>query len=85
MEHITSKSNPPEQRSEKPFKYWHPSGVLHTEIIIDRMIEFLFAAQVAFGRLNGCVAEQELNLLELQSMKIYMSPTRRLCLGNWRN
>jgi hypothetical protein len=40
-----------------------PSGVLDTEVIVDRMTEFLLAAQVTLGRLNRCVAEQELDLL----------------------
>jgi hypothetical protein len=31
--------------------------------IVHRMPEILFAAEIAFCRLNGCVAQQELNLL----------------------
>ena len=31
--------------------------------IVDRVSEILFAAEIAFRRLNGCVAQQELNLL----------------------
>jgi hypothetical protein len=29
------------------------------------MAQILFAAQIALRRLNGCVAQQELNLLQL--------------------
>ena len=32
--------------------------------IIHRMSEILFAAEIAFCRLNRCVAQQELNLLK---------------------
>jgi hypothetical protein len=31
--------------------------------IVDRVSEILFAAQIAFCRLDGCMAQQELNLL----------------------
>ena len=33
------------------------------EKIVHRMPEILFAAEIAFRRLNRCVAQQELNLL----------------------
>ena len=52
---------------EVRFSDRYPSGVLHTEIVIDGAIEFLLAAQVALGRLNRCVAEQELYLLQLST------------------
>ena len=35
-----------------------PSGVFHTEIVVDGMIEFLLGAQLAFGRLNRRVARR---------------------------
>src|ERR1022692_597311 len=33
--------------------------------VVDRMSEILFAAEIAFRRLYGCVPQQELNLLQL--------------------
>ncbi len=56
--------------AEVPFWDRYPSGVLHTQIVVDGMIEFLLAAQVAFGRLNRCVAEQELHLLQLSTSQM---------------
>jgi hypothetical protein len=32
--------------------------------IVDRMSEILFAAEIAFRRLDRCMAQQELNLLQ---------------------
>src|SRR6266446_4572920 len=40
------------------------SGVLQTKVVVDGMAEFLLAAQVTLGRLNRCVAEEELYLLQ---------------------
>jgi hypothetical protein len=33
--------------------------------IVHRMAEILFAAEIAFRRLDGCMPQQELNLLKL--------------------
>jgi len=33
--------------------------------IVHRMPEILFAAEIAFRRLDGCMPQQELNLLQL--------------------
>jgi len=38
--------------------------------IVYRMSEILFAAQIAFRRLDGCVAQQELNLLQLATTRV---------------
>jgi hypothetical protein len=35
--------------------------------IVHRMSEILFAAEIAFRRLHGCMSQQELNLLQLSS------------------
>jgi hypothetical protein len=32
--------------------------------VVHRMSEILFAAEIPFRRLHGCMAEQELNLLQ---------------------
>src|SRR5580700_2281822 len=40
-----------------------PSVLCEVKKIVDRESEHLFAAEIAFRRLYGCVAEQELNLL----------------------
>jgi len=42
-----------------------PPVLCEVKKIIDRVSEILFAAEIAFCRLNGCVAQQELNLLKL--------------------
>jgi len=36
-------------------------------MVVDRMAEFLLAAQVTLCRLNRCVAGQELDLLQLST------------------
>jgi hypothetical protein len=38
--------------------------------IVDRMSEILFAAEIAFGRLDGCMPQQELNLLQLATAAV---------------
>ena len=40
-----------------------PSVLCEVKKIVDRVSEILFAAEIAFCRLNGCVAQQELDLL----------------------
>jgi hypothetical protein len=40
-----------------------PSVLCEVKKIIDRVSEILFAAEIAFRRLNRCVPQQELNLL----------------------
>ena len=40
-----------------------PSVLCEINKIVDRVSEILFAAEIAFCRLNRCVAQQELNLL----------------------
>jgi hypothetical protein len=42
---------------------------IRTEVkkIVHRVTEILFAAEIAFRRLNGCMPQQELNLLQLAS------------------
>jgi hypothetical protein len=43
--------------------FTQPSILCEVKEIVDRVSEILFAAEIAFRRLNGCVAQQELNLL----------------------
>jgi hypothetical protein len=43
--------------------FMRPSVLCQVKKILDRVSEILFAAEIAFCRLNGCVAQQELNLL----------------------
>jgi len=43
--------------------FLRPSVLCEVKKIVDRVSEILFAAEIAFCRLNGCVAQQELNLL----------------------
>jgi len=38
--------------------------------IIYRMADILFAAQIAFRRLDGCMPQQELNLLQLATARV---------------
>ena len=44
-----------------------PSVLCKVKKIVDRVSEILFAAEIAFCRLNRCVAQQELNLLQFIS------------------
>src|SRR5580692_7859307 len=41
-----------------------PPVLCEVKKIVDRVSEILFAAEIAFCRLNRCVAQQELNLLQ---------------------
>jgi hypothetical protein len=43
--------------------FMEPPVLCEVKKIVDRVSEILFAAEIAFCRLNGCVAQQELNLL----------------------
>jgi hypothetical protein len=49
--------------------------------IVDGLDEILFSAEVAFGGLNACVAEQQLDLLQFpagfQTQLGVLSPNRR--------
>ena len=45
--------------------FLRPPGRSEVKEIVHRMSEILFAAEIAFRRLNGCMPEQELNLLQL--------------------
>jgi hypothetical protein len=38
--------------------------------IVDRMPQILFAAKIAFRRLHGCMAQQELYLLQLTTAAV---------------
>ena len=43
--------------------FMRPAILCEVKKIVDRMSEILFAAEIAFCRLNRCVSQQELNLL----------------------
>src|SRR5580658_8871345 len=47
--------------------FMRPSVLCKVKKIVDRVSEILFAAEIAFCRLNRCVAQQELNLLQFIS------------------
>jgi hypothetical protein len=38
--------------------------------VVYRMSQILFAAEIAFRRLDGCMAQQELNLLQLATARV---------------
>jgi len=40
-------------------------SLVQSEAVIHRFLQILPRSQVAFGRLDGCVAQQELDLLEV--------------------
>jgi hypothetical protein len=44
--------------------FMQPPVLCEVKKIVDRVSEILFAAEIAFCRLNRCVAQQELNLLQ---------------------
>ena len=44
-----------------------PSSVLQAEMVVDRLAEFLLAAEIALSCLNRCVSKQELNLLKFST------------------
>jgi hypothetical protein len=46
------------------------SGVIQTEVVVNRVMESLFAAQVTLGSLNRCVAEQELDLFQFSTRQM---------------
>jgi hypothetical protein len=46
------------------------SGVLKPEVVIDRVTELLLAAEVTLRRLNRCVSEQELDLLQFSAAQM---------------
>jgi hypothetical protein len=41
-----------------------PSNIFQSQVVIHRVSQFLFASQVVLGRLNRCMAKQELNLFK---------------------
>jgi len=43
--------------------FMQPPVLCKVKKIVDGVSEILFAAEIAFRRLNGCVAQQKLNLL----------------------
>ena len=47
-----------------------PSVLCEVKKIVDRVSEILFAAEIAFRRLHGCVPQQELNLLQLATARV---------------
>ena len=46
------------------------SNVFQTEVVIHRVSQFLFASQVMLGRLNRCMAKQELNLFKFSPSQV---------------
>jgi len=46
------------------------SDIFRTQVVIHRVSQFLFAAQIMLGRLNGCVTKQELNLVKFSTSQV---------------
>jgi hypothetical protein len=44
-----------------------PSGVLESEVVVHGLAQFLLAAKIALSCLNGCMPQQELNLLKFSA------------------
>jgi hypothetical protein len=57
----------PYMSEESPFWDRRPLSVLHTEIAVDCMMEFLACSPGTLRRLNRCVAEKELYLLQFSA------------------
>ena len=53
-----------------------PLGRSEVEKIVHWMPEILFAAQITFGRLDGCMPQQKLNLLKLTPAAVAQIRTR---------
>ena len=49
------------------------SDVFQTQVVIHRMSQFLFAAQIMLGRLNRYVPKQELNLIKFSPSQVAQS------------
>jgi hypothetical protein len=47
-----------------------PIVLCEVKKIVDRVSEILFAAEIAFRRLHGCMPQQELNLLQLAAARV---------------
>ena len=50
--------------------FMRPPGRSEVKKIVHRMPEILFAAEITFGRLDGCMPQQELNLLKLTAAAV---------------
>ena len=59
--HLWSWSRCPEVRFEAVHTR---SKVFQAQVVIHRVSQFLFASEVILGRLNRCMAKQELNLFK---------------------
>ena len=46
------------------------SDVFQAQVVIHRVPQFLFASEIVLGRLNGCMAKQELNLFKLSPRQV---------------
>jgi hypothetical protein len=47
-----------------------PSDIFQSQVVIHRVSQFLFASQVMLGRLNRCMAKQELNLFKFSPSQV---------------
>ena len=50
--------------------FLRPPVLCEVKKIVDRVSEILFAAEIAFCRLNGRMPKQELNLLQLATARV---------------
>src|SRR5580704_16585370 len=50
--------------------FMRPSVLCEVKKIVDRMSEILFATEIAFRCLDGCMPQQKLNLLQLATVAV---------------
>jgi hypothetical protein len=44
--------------------------VLQSEVVVDRLAEFLLAPEILLGRLNRCMPKEKLNLLKFSARQV---------------
>src|SRR5271170_18469 len=57
--------------------FMRPAVLCEVKKIVDRVSEILLAAEITFGRLHGCMPQQELNLLQLAPARVAQLRARR--------
>ena len=64
---------PTTKRLRSPLRVNGRSDPLQPKLVVDSISEFLLAAQISFGRLNGGVTEEKLNLFQLASREMALT------------